>query len=140
MEMPSPVPQPVSDANGPYFFAQYLNSSHYLGALHICSNTLSVHHMDANFLPYRIYKVPAGCSNVLLTPSLMYTIQSVKNSVADANPNHSDVEHENDENLGFSPVKSTKTNQSVNAIGVVGANLAMITSNDNMVRKCAITN
>lgn len=126
MEMPSLVPELLTGVNGPFFIVQYLNNKHYLSALHTESNTLSVHNMDANFVPLRLYKVPTNCSNVLLTPRIIYTKLSVNSTAGDSKSQRTNLEHENDENLGFSPVKMTRVDQNIDAIGVVGCNASVL--------------
>lgn len=126
MEMPSLVPELLTGPNGPFFIVQYLNNKHYLSALHTHSNTLSVHNMDANFVPLHLYKIPKDCSSVLLTPTIIYTKQMINRAAADAKPQRTDAEHENDENLGFSPAKGAKANRPIEAIGVVGCNSSVL--------------
>lgn len=134
MEIPSLLPELLTGSSGPYFIVQHLNNKHFLSALHTYSDTLSVHHMDANFIPLHLYKVPRNCSNVLLTSNVMYTVQNLITAVGDATPHRTDIEHENDENLGFSPIKSVKPKQSVDAIGIVGCSSSVLKIGDDSVR------
>lgn len=133
MDVPSLVPQLLGKSTGPLFYAQCLNKREFLGALHPTTNSLSIHTMDANFLPCRVYAVPENVSNVVLTTHIMYSVQSVNNISDDAKPDHMDVDHENDEKLGFSPVKSTKINENVNVVGVIGSKLAQKDSSETKV-------
>lgn len=125
MHMPSFVPEILTTKTGPYFIAQFLRDTHLLSALHSYSDTLSVHSMDISLIPLFLYKIPKGCTNVLLTPNIMYATQKVRqNEVKNGKntDNKMDEEHENKEVP--SPLKTNET--FVNAIGVIGCSSTVL--------------
>lgn len=130
MHMPSFVPEILATASGPFFIAQFLRDTHLLSALHPYSDTLSVHSMDISLIPLYLYKIPRNCSNVLLTSNIMYTMQKIHETIEidDKNVQKTEANLENDENLGFSPAKSSKLDgkSTVNAIGVIGCSSAVL--------------
>lgn len=138
--MPSFVPEILTTKIGPFFIAQYLRDTHLLSALHSYSDTLSVHSMDISLIPLYLYKIPKDCTNVLLTPNIMYTTQKIRHGgdgndggggVVDnktfaqdtnvKNKEFADEEHENKEIP--SPIKEAPL---VNAIGVIGCNSTVL--------------
>lgn len=119
MHMPSFLPEILTTKTGPYFIAQFLRDTHLLSALHAYSDTLSVHSMDISLIPLYLYKIPRDCTNVLLTPNIMYTTQKVRKSHGEANEN---VEHENKEVP--SPIKTDET--FINAIGIIGCSSTVL--------------
>lgn len=133
MHMPSFVPEILTTKTGPYFIAQYLRDTHLLSALHSYSDTLSVHSMDISLIPLYLYKIPKDCTNVLLTPNIMYTIQKIRDGTDDDFMNgdsddnvemteHFDDEYENKEIP--SPIKISVPQ--VNAVGVIGCNSTIL--------------
>lgn len=122
MHMPSFVPEILTTKTGPYFIAQFLRDTHLLSALHSYSDTLSVHSMDISLIPLYLYKIPKDCTNVLLTPNIMYTTQQVRTIQGQETENAENVEYENKEVP--SPIK---TNEKVmNAIGIIGCNSTVL--------------
>lgn len=120
--MPSFVPEILTTKTGPYFIAQFLRDTHLLSALHSYSDTLSVHSMDISLIPLYLYKIPKCCTNVLLTPNIMYTTQRVRLQNEERSGENAEEEHENKEVP--SPIK---TNEAlVNAIGVIGCNSTVL--------------
>lgn len=76
--------------------------------------------MDISLIPLYLYKIPKNCTNVLLTPNIMYATQKIRQSqIANGGENE---EHENKEIP--SPVKSEEP--LVNAIGVIGCNSTVL--------------
>lgn len=133
MHMPSFVPEILTTKTGPYFIAQFLRDTHLLSALHSYSDTLSVHSMDISLIPLYLYKIPKDCTNVLLTPNIMYTIQKIRDGTNDEglngdsddaaeNGQHLDEEYENKEIP--SPLKTNVPQ--VNAVGVIGCNSSIL--------------
>lgn len=133
MHMPSFVPEILTTKTGPYFIAQFLRDTHLLSALHSYSDTLSVHSMDISLIPLYLYKIPKDCTNVLLTPNIMYTIQKIRDGTNDEclngdsndaaeNGQHLDEEYENKELP--SPLKTNVPQ--VNAVGVIGCNSSIL--------------
>lgn len=136
MHMPSFVPEILTSKVGPFFIAQYLRDTHLLSALHSYSDTLSVHSMDISLIPLYLYKIPKDCTNVLLTPNIMYTTQKVRHGTAFDSVDNKTVaqdaqhtktkpsaidEYENKEVP--SPIKEIPL---VNAIGVIGCNSTVL--------------
>lgn len=134
MHMPSLQPEILTTKVGPFFIAQYLRDTHLLSALHSYSDTLSVHSMDISLIPLYLYKIPKDCTNVLLTPNIMYTTQKVRHGIAlgvdnktTGQDSHTKTkpsaidEYENKEVP--SPIKETPV---VNAIGVIGCNSTVL--------------
>lgn len=121
MHMPSFLPEILTTKTGPYFIAQFLRDTHLLSALHSYSDTLSVHSMDISLIPLYLYKIPKDCTNVLLTPNIMYTTQKVRKNHGDANEN---VEHENKEVP--SPIKAITDDTFINAIGIIGCSSTVL--------------
>lgn len=122
MHMPSFVPEILTTKTGPYFIAQFLRDTHLLSALHSYSDTLSVHSMDISLIPLYLYKIPKDCTNVLLTPNIMYTTQKLKKTQVQSNENAENVEYENKEVP--SPMKTDET--FINAIGIIGCNSTVL--------------
>lgn len=122
MHMPSFVPEILTTKTGPYFIAQFLRDTHLLSALHSYSDTLSVHSMDISLIPLFLYKIPKDCTNVLLTPNIMYTTQKLKKIQIQSNGNGENVEYENKEVP--SPIKTDET--FINAIGIIGCNSTVL--------------
>lgn len=117
------MPEILTTKTGPFFIAQLLRDTHLLSALHSYSDTLSAHSMDISLIPLYLYKIPKDCTNVLLTPNIMYTTQKIRSNAKKA-PNHGghlDEEHGNKEVP--SPIKEPPT---VNAIGVIGCNSTVL--------------
>lgn len=144
MHMPSFLPEILTTTTGPFFIAQFLKDTHLLSALHSYSDTLSVHSMDISLIPLYIYKIPKDCSNVLITPNIMYTKQQIHSNEI-ANDDDDDVNNietfektENQESLqtteshessnindshSRAQLSNKKLNEdTVNAIGVIGCN------------------
>lgn len=139
MHMPSFVPEILTTKTGPFFIAQYLRDTHLLSALHSYSDTLSVHSMDISLIPLYLYKIPKDCTNVLLTPNIMYTTQKVRQGASDSGSSSAadnktttqdaaakvkelkDDEYENKEVP--SPIKEAPL---VSAIGVIGCNSTVL--------------
>lgn len=137
--MPSFVPEILTTKTGPVFIAQYLRDTHLLSALYSYSNTLSVHSMDISLVPLYLYKIPKHCTNVLLTPNIMYTMQKIRHGITrdddgeggvgdgkttaqDAkNKECADEDHENKEIP--SPIKESPL---INVIGVIGCNSTLL--------------
>lgn len=124
MYMPSFVPEILTTKTGPYFIAQFLRDTHLLSALHSYSDTLSVHSMDISLIPLYLYKIPKNCTNILLTPNIMYATQKIRpNQVANSDSaNDQNEEYENKEIP--SPIKSDEP--LVNAIGVIACNSTVL--------------
>lgn len=136
--MPSFVPEILTTKTGPFFIAQYLRDTHLLSALHSYSDTLSVHSMDISLIPLYLYKIPKDCTNVLLTPNIMYATHKIRQGGGDGGSNIdnkstsaqdttttnkrlTDEEYENKEVP--SPIKEAPL---VNAIGVIGCNSTVL--------------
>lgn len=115
MYMPSALPEILSTSTGPFFTPQFLRDVHLLSALHSYSHTLSVHSMDIGLVPLYLYKIPKDCSNVLITPNIMYTMQTIQGMEQKTG------DLENNENL----INDSKVKM-VNAIGVIGSNLTTL--------------
>lgn len=97
MDVPAMLPEILTTPAGPYFIVQFLKDTYLLSALHSYSDTLSVlpyksliaflckkiqkflqvHSMDISLMPLYIYKIPKNCSDILVTPNLMYSIHAV---------------------------------------------------------------
>lgn len=140
MQIPSFVPEILTTSKtGPYFIAQFLRDTHLLSALHSCSDTLSVHSMDISLIPLYLYKIPQNCSNVLLTPNIMYATQQIRIDTEAADENGEIVENiecpndEHENNEIPSPAKSL--GPLVNAIGVIGCNSTVLRIGEDSVSK-----
>lgn len=135
MHMPSFVPEILTTKVGPFFIAQYLRDTHLLSALHSYSDTISVHSMDISLIPLYLYKIPKDCTNILLTPNIMYATQKVRHGTAHGTVDNKTAaqdgcdktkdcaidEYENKEVP--SPIKESPL---VNAIGVIGCNSTVL--------------
>ena len=77
--------------------------------------------MDISLIPLYLYKIPKDCTNVLLTPNIMYTTQKVRKGHGDANEN---VEYENKEVP--SPIKTITDDSFINAIGIIGCSSTVL--------------
>lgn len=128
MYMPSALPEILSNATGPFFTPQYLRDVYLLSALHSYSNTVSVHSMDIGLVPLYLYKIPKDCSNVLVTPNIMYTTQTIYENDTEMNDKKTG-EPENNEIVKTKPI---------NAIGVVGCNLTTLRIGEDSVNKIMI--
>lgn len=79
--------------------------------------------MDISLIPLHIYKIPRDCTDILITPYIMFT----KQTIAQTNSNHedeaADTKTESEsivENCG--PPSMEKKNVKLNAVGVIGCN------------------
>lgn len=85
--MPVLVPERLTTAGGPFFIVQQqLGGKCVLSALHAHSDTLSLHSIDVSPVPLCIYKVPARCRHVLVSPHLMYTLSEAEATASAALP------------------------------------------------------
>lgn len=121
MYMPSALPEILSNTSGPFFTPQYLRDVYLLSALHGYSNTVSVHSMDIGLVPLYLYKIPKDCSNVLVTPNIMYTTQTIYETERDRKITEKFTAPDNGENAA-----ATSKAKAVNAIGVIGSNLTTL--------------
>lgn len=122
MFMPSAIPEILSNTSGPFFTPQYLRDVYLLSALHGHSNTVSVHSMDIGLVPLYLYKIPKDCSNVLVTPNIMYTTQTIYETERDRKIIiEKSTASDSRENISAAP-----KNKAVNAIGVIGSNLTTL--------------
>lgn len=116
MEVPSFLPEVLTTPAGPFFFVQCLKGAHLLSALHPYSDTLSVHSMDISLIPLHIYKIPKNCSDVLITPYIMFTKQMLAYNNKPSTSSEMPANVENCENI------IDDREDSVNAINVIACN------------------
>lgn len=77
--------------------------------------------MDISLIPLHIYKIPRDCTDILITPYIMFTKQTIAQSSPNQDETDAKTESEsNVENCG--PPSMEEKNVKVNAVGVIGCN------------------
>lgn len=79
--------------------------------------------MDISLIPLHIYKIPKDCTEILITPYIMFT----KQTIAQSQPNHdnetTDPKTESEINVeNCESIDTSDENVNINAIGVIGCN------------------
>lgn len=88
-----------------------------------------VHSMDISLIPLHIYKIPKDCTDILITPYIMFTKQTIAQfkSEGDADPK---TESENCETID-----AKDENGKLNAVGVIGCNTTTLRIGEDSVSK-----
>lgn len=87
--------------------------------------------MDISLIPLHIYKIPKDCTDVLITPYIMFTKQTIAQSKSDGDADpKTEPEVENCETID-----AKDENIRLNAIGVIGCNTTTLRIGEDSVSK-----
>lgn len=95
----------------------------------IHSTHSQVHSMDISLIPLHIYKIPKDCTDVLITPYIMFTKQTIAQSKSDGDADPK-TEPENCETID-----AKDENIRLNAVGVIGCNTTTLRIGEDSVSK-----
>lgn len=82
-----------------------------------------VHSMDISLIPLHIYKIPKDCTDILITPYIMFTQQMIAQSKVMHDSKLANPKAESESNArNCETIDAHDGNVKVNAIGVIGCN------------------
>lgn len=92
--------------------------------------------MDISLIPLHIYKIPKDCSDILITPYIMFTKQTIAQTKRKHNDPNADPKTESEfvaENC--ERIDAEDESHNVNAIGVIGCNSTALRIGEDSVNK-----
>lgn len=75
LDLPSIMPEALTDTNGLYFNLQTCEDRYMLGALQAGTDKFSVHSLDFNMTPLYLFQLPAKCCESVITQNILYAIE-----------------------------------------------------------------
>lgn len=92
-----------------------------------------VHSMDISLIPLHIYKIPKDCTDVLITPYIMFTKQTIAQSKSSGD---ADAQIESESNVvNCETIDASDENFKLNAVGVIGCNTTTLRIGEDSVSK-----
>lgn len=90
--------------------------------------------MDISLIPLHIYKIPKDCTDILITPYIMFTKQTIAQSKAKHNDKMADLKTEFEANVvNCERINANDEKAKVNVVGVIGCNTTALRIGEDLV-------